>query len=125
MNNTFSEVFNFQQLIMFMVILAICTVGAVAKDVMDGFAGKVRIQLKAIILSALVLSILIWSISDWILNKLGISIKVFFGVTVVLGMLSYEITSKLTTIDGVKSLIDDYLEYRKKAKRKNKDKDKE
>jgi uncharacterized membrane-anchored protein len=116
-NNTFQEVFNLQQLIMFLVIFSICIVGAVAKDVMDGFAGKVRIQLKAIILSALVLSILIWSVSDWVLNKLGISIKVFFGVTVILGMLSYEITSKLTTIDGVKSLLDDYMEYRKKRKK--------
>jgi hypothetical protein len=103
---------------MFMIIFVICTVGAVAKDVFDGFNGKVKIELKVIILSSLVVSILLWSISDWILNKIGISIKVFFGITVLLGMLSYEIMGKLTTIDGVKSLIDDYLEYRDKKKNK-------
>jgi glucose-6-phosphate-specific signal transduction histidine kinase len=100
----FSEVFNLQQLIIFVVIFTICTVGAIAKDVFDGFRGK--------LLSSLVVSILLWSSSEWFLSKMDL--KLFFGVTVLLGMLSYEITGRLTSIDGLKTLIKDWKEFRGK-----------
>lgn len=111
----FSGVFNLQQLIMFILILVICSVGAITKDMFDGFRGKIKINLKVILLSSLVVSILLWSVSDWILKQLDL--KLFLGLTIILGMLSYEITSKLTTIDGIKSLIKDYKDFKNKQQR--------
>lgn len=108
----FSEVFNLEQLIVFVVIFFICSVGAIARDVFDGFKGKVRINVKVILLSSLVVSILLWCTSDFFLDR--IDLKLFFGLTVILGMLSYEITGKLTSINGIKSLIKDYIDFKGK-----------
>lgn len=117
----FSAVFNLEQLIIFFVIFFICSVGAIAKDVLDGFKGKVRINVKVILLSSLVVSILIWSVSDYALDR--INLKLFFGLTVIFGMLSYEITNKLTSINGIKSLIEDYREFKRGKKNKDDDED--
>lgn len=112
-----NAILNWEQAILFVVVFVVCAIGAYSKDVLDTFTKKnEKIQTKIILLSSLLVSIIIWSFAESIIGKVGI--KPFFSVILILGMVSYEISIKLTSISGIKQLLRDFRDFKEYVSRK-------
>ena len=97
---------------LFFVILSLTLIGSFVKDIFTRSTRKPKIW--KTYSAALVVSILIFSFSEWIFKYFPG--RTFLAVCIVSGLISVEITSRLTTIDGIKKFISDLIEFIQKKK---------
>jgi hypothetical protein len=112
-NNFQLDTFLQNDLSLFLLILSVTLIGSFVKAI---FTPKTKrtVSLRMVYASSFVVSILLFSSSTFIFKYFpGRS---FLGVCIVAGLVSVEITTRLTTIEGIKNFIDEFIAFKRRGK---------
>jgi len=91
-------------LILFIYIYLFCFLGAFSKDILDTFLDKIsRVLIFKVITSSLAVAILLYGFSEYLLSK--ISYRPFTSVCYILGIVSFEVMVRYSSIKDIGILI--------------------
>lgn len=114
-NNVHIEDFLANDISLFLVILSLTILGSYVKDIFSPRKNRTsKLRYGMTYSSAVVVAILIFAWSDMLMRYF--SGKKFLAVCVLGGLVSVEITQKLTTISGIKRFLRDFLDFLQRSK---------
>ena len=96
----------------FMLIMLSALAGSYAKDYQRAIkCGSGRVDMRRVFLSDVTATVVMFALSDYVVDKWGM--KVLITLSFIAGLIGFQLLEKLSTIEGLKDLILDYLAFRR------------
>lgn len=108
----------------YLILFVVALIGSYSKEYLIIMQSPCvyNVRWSKIFLSTFTSFILIFSFSDWLLQH--VSHKILVSVTFVTGLVGFQLLEKLATMEGIRELVHDFIEFRRMSNgSKNTDKD--
>lgn len=93
-----------EQMILLGIIFITCLIGSYTRDMLDTLKGlNLKINKVKILVCSATTSILLWSLSEMVTKKYPF--KTIIAISIISGLLSYDIVTRLSNFTFVKDLI--------------------